>query len=224
MPAGSIVLRTHGPDEPTTGRPRTPQFGPGCRVRDRRGRRPRGPCRLVPGRHRTALLSGRSGLGRRRPRLRRVEGDGDRDRRHLRLRRAHVHAARRARRSAGAQRQHARRGARLELVHQPHRAAAAVARGDRARARSPRRGPTSRTGRSSPARPKACSPAIASRIPRSTSGRSSSIRRRTPRWPRAPRSSARRSITRSATTSSRSTSRTSIRRRSGSRPTRGCVS
>ena len=42
------------------------------------------------------------------------------------------------RRSAGAQRQHARRGARLELVHQPHRAAAAVARGAGARARSPR--------------------------------------------------------------------------------------
>ena len=117
----------------------------------------------------------------------------------------------RAARRARAERQHGRRGARLELVHQPHRPRATmpideIVRGpDRLDADLARRlGRVRRQGHRRAARlpdDGSDGPALSDR---------SSIRRRIPRWRPAPRSSARRSITPSATTRSRSTWPSSI--------------
>ena len=126
-------------------------------------------------------------------------------------------AAGRAPRRARAERQHGRRSARFELVHQPDR----PPRHDRRRrGQGPRPGRAGvarrlgRVGRQELGR--------AAGLPNDGSRRASSIRsrwtrRRIPSWRAAPRSSGPRSITPSATTRSTSTWRRSIARRSSSR-------
>ena len=95
---------------------------------------------------RSTLLRRRSAVVGRRPRVRRFEGRRTRGHERVRLRRQHLRFTRRASRCARAERQHRRRSARLELVHQPDRPSGDDSRRRGQRPRSTQRNLTRRLG------------------------------------------------------------------------------
>ena len=106
----------------------------------------------------------------------------------------HVRVARRPRADPRRQREHARRGAGFELVHQPHRRPRSADRGDRAgteQVRAPRRAGLGRRSRQEPWRFPGRLPGGARRAIPARCTSSKSIRSTTRSWRPAPKSLAR---------------------------------